>query len=269
MFSFDHVVHYVMDPRQAVEALKKHGFHAIEGGKHPNWGTYNSLCYFGLSYIEFLGIQDAGLARNVTDNLLIRRIVKDAQFGEGLSQIALRTYDMKSTATALKEKGFNVKEPVPGKRTQKDGSVIRWQLLFPERDHYEGPTLPFIIEWKDSDEERWADLTQQQAIGYHPVGDPTLSSIGFAVRDLQQRISEWSQWFGLEPGDTFVDNRLNARCQSLKLNGANLLFCEPNGQGPTMQTVESRGEYPFLIAISGTDTEKDVELMGTVYRFQK
>lgn len=269
MFSLDHVVHYVKDPRQAVEMLEKYGLNAIEGGEHPKWGTYNSLCYFDLSYIEFLGIRDVELAKDVTDNLLVRRVVKDARLGEGLSQIALRTNDIESVAAVLEEKGFDVKEPVPGKRTRKDGSVIEWQLLFPERDQYEGPPLPFIIEWKDGDEVRRADLTEQQAIGHHSAGDPNLSYIGFAVRDLQQRISEWSKWFDLEPGDTFVDNRLNARCQSLKLNGANLLFCEPNGQGPAMQTHKSRGEYPFLIAISGTGMEKDAELMGTVYRFQK
>jgi len=55
-FSFDHLVHFVQNPLGAMEDAKKMGLHAFAGGNHEKWGTYNSLAYFGLSYIEFLGI---------------------------------------------------------------------------------------------------------------------------------------------------------------------------------------------------------------------
>lgn len=265
MFDLDHIVHYTKDPKRSVTEMGELGFHAAEGGEHPNWGTYNSLCHFGLSYIEFLGIQDQEQAQNVTDNPLVQRIVEDAGFGEGLSQIALRSDNIEQTAQRLQKKNLQLKGPIPGKRTRKDGTVIEWQLLFPHKDQYGGPPLPFFIQWNDSDEKRRADLTQQQAIGGHDV---SLSYIGFSVRNLEERVVEWCHWFDLEPGECFEDGDLGATCQYLKLNGARLLFCEPCSAGPAMQTLKTRGESPFLIAISNTNITKDIQQMGTIYRFQ-
>ncbi|HET7577654.1 MAG TPA: VOC family protein [Bacillales bacterium] len=268
MFSLDHVVHYTKNPEEAVAKMKEEGFHAIQGGEHPNWGTYNSLCYFDLSYIEFLGIRDLELAKGVTDNMLVQCVVEQAHVGEGLSQLALRADNMEAAAKRLKEKGLQTGESVPGKRTRKDGSVIEWQLLFPKKDGYDGPPLPFIIEWKNSDDARRSDLIQQQAIGRHPAGDVYLSSIGLAVGNLDKRIAEWQDWFDLEPEERFTDDQLNARCQTLKLEGGNLLFCEPLGDGPVLQTVEKHGEHPILIDLTGTETDKERSMMGAIYRFQ-
>jgi hypothetical protein len=46
------------------------------GGRHESWGTYNSLIYFGLSYIEFLGIENLFIAEKHEDNRLITQIVE-------------------------------------------------------------------------------------------------------------------------------------------------------------------------------------------------
>ncbi|QTD40276.1 VOC family protein [Sporosarcina sp. Te-1] len=54
-FLFDHVVHFVHEPKETVAQFRDIGFHAIEGGIHESLGTYNGLCYLDLSYIEFLG----------------------------------------------------------------------------------------------------------------------------------------------------------------------------------------------------------------------
>lgn len=268
MLTFDHVVHYTKNASKAAEEMKEWGFHAIEGGHHPNWGTGNSLCYFDLSYIEFLEIQDDALAQQVTDNRLIQRVVEDAQIGEGLSQVALRTDNMRAAALDLKEKGLRIKDPIPGKRTRKDGSLIKWQLLFPETDDGQGPPLPFIIQWNESDDSRRADLKQQQAIRPHTTGKD-LACVGFAVNNLEQRSAQWCEWFDLKYGDIYTDLSLKARCRLLPLPGrTNLLFCEPYDQGAALRTLETHGEHPFLVTMSGASWTKDSPLRGAIYRLQ-
>lgn len=268
MYSLDHVVHYTKNPQKAVKQLNELGLHAVEGGEHPNWGTYNSLCYFDLSYIEFIGIRDVDVARNVTDNLLIERVVRQSEFGDGLSQIALRTDDMDKVIQDLNAKGFDVGERVPGKRTRKDRSVIEWQLLFPKMTSYDGPPLPFIIQWKGDDAERRIDLKAQGALDAHPAGSIELTQVGFAVENLEKRAAEWSEWFGLTPGEPFEDSELNATCQELHLNGGNLLFCEAKGAGSVADRLQNPGEHPFLITFSGTGEKKEISLLGALYRFK-
>ncbi|GJM75605.1 hypothetical protein HMSSN036_78210 [Paenibacillus macerans] len=62
MLKWDHTVQYVNDLDTPVEAFAKWGLTAFKGGSHKFWGTYNALSYFGLTYIEFLGIEDRALA---------------------------------------------------------------------------------------------------------------------------------------------------------------------------------------------------------------
>ena len=54
MLLFDHLVHAVnCTPEEAAKQMQERGFHTALGGEHTTWGTWNSLCYFDLSYIEF------------------------------------------------------------------------------------------------------------------------------------------------------------------------------------------------------------------------
>ena len=58
MLRFDHLVHAVHGtPEEAAKQMQELGFHTVLGGEHTNWGTWNSLSYFDLSYIEFLAVQ--------------------------------------------------------------------------------------------------------------------------------------------------------------------------------------------------------------------
>lgn len=106
---------------------------------------------------------------------------------------------------------------------------------------------------------------KQGTIGRH---DATLSSVGFAIRNLEERVEEWRRWFDLGAGQRFEDDHLGATCQLIHASGANLLFCEPRDEGPARNTLETRGEVPFLVTFSNTQIAKDIHMMGAVYRFQ-
>ncbi len=48
------------------------GFHTVLGGEHTTWGTWNSLSYFDLSYIEFLAVQHEEKAKEAEKSVSTR-----------------------------------------------------------------------------------------------------------------------------------------------------------------------------------------------------
>jgi hypothetical protein len=262
--AFDHIVHLVNDPVQAASRFREHGLHALEGGRHANWGTYNSLCYFDLSYIEFLGIFDRALAEVEQENLLVRDSAKRLPNQEGFSRIAIRTNDIEQTASVLKERGLQVIGPFPGSRIRPDGKRLEWSMLFVESEDSALP-LPFFIQWGEADAQRRTDLEEREVIAPHAIGQLSLGAVKFAVRDLEPRVQQWSNWFGLEAGETFFDESLHAACRTLHLPGGNLLFCSPTGEGAVAEILASQGETPFALEAIGATQESIIHLSGATY----
>ncbi|EIJ78482.1 hypothetical protein PB1_13029 [Bacillus methanolicus PB1] len=89
-FAFDHLVHFVEEPEEAIAILKENGIYAVEGGVHENCGTYNALSYFDLSYIEFLSTYDRKLVEQTEHpkHSLMETVVND-RFTEGFSRVAI------------------------------------------------------------------------------------------------------------------------------------------------------------------------------------
>ncbi|GAB4075061.1 hypothetical protein GCM10028778_25640 [Barrientosiimonas marina] len=148
MLAIDHIVIAAKNPEKAAERFAQdHGVTITEGGKHTSWGTYNYLAFFRNDcYIEWLGIFDeatAARADNPLVHLLFQRL---AEGQEGPIQYALRTQDMDDAVENLKQAGMPYTGPIPGSRSRPDGSLLEWQMLFPEA---EMEILPFLIEWSD------------------------------------------------------------------------------------------------------------------------
>lgn len=250
--SFDHLVHFVhRPPAEAARLFREAGFHAVTGGRHTHWGTWNSLSYFGLSYVEFLAVEDAAVAGR-SDNPLIAQLVAEHELGEGLGQIALRTSEMDRWVERFRSLGLKLTGPVDGSRTRDDGKTLRWRMLFAE-DPQTARKLPFLIEWQETDEERQADLTQRGIIASHPNGAAELLAVGFAVANLDAAAADWTRWFGLQGGEVFTDERLGARCLSLALPGGSIVLCEPTQPGAAQQALAASGERPFFAKIGAAN----------------
>ncbi|AZB44473.1 VOC family protein [Bacillus sp. FJAT-42376] len=191
----DHVVHFVKQPaKEAGAAFQMLGFHTVAGGSHENWGTANSLCYFGLDYIEFLAIEDEEKAGN-SDNPLIRLCMDMKQ--EGLVQLAIHTEEMDDVAEKLKASGLTVKKPFAGSRKRSDGSVLSWRMLFAEHPDSEFP-LPFFIEWGSPDEERKEDLIRTGALAPHPNEVKGITEVVYLSDNPSREAAHWAKWLGLE-----------------------------------------------------------------------
>ncbi|MFS0556498.1 VOC family protein [Brevibacillus sp. 179-C9.3 HS] len=262
--TFDHLVHFVQrTPQEASELFCEAGFHAVAGGRHASWGTWNSLSYFGLSYVEFLAVEHKELARQ-SDNPLIRQCIEDEATGEGFGQIALRTNEMDKWAERLRSQGMHVTGPVEGRRTRDDGTTLRWRMLFLE-DADSALLPPFLIEWQQTDEERIEDLAKRGIVAAHPNGASHLQSIGYAVADLDVATARWHSWFGWEKGEKFHNKEVGAICQAFELPGGNIVLCQPTEEGLAHSAWSTRGQRPFFARLAGTGKESEYKICGGSY----
>jgi len=266
---FDHLVWFFKKPEKAMLPLEQRGIHVVKGGRHESWGTYNTLTYFGLSYIEFLGIEDLSIAEKHDENRLITQIVEQLakESREGPANIAIRTNQIEELAIKFKEKGLTVYGPLSGERVRADGQIIRWSLLFPEYPE-KNVKLPFFIEWQKSDEERYSEFEDLGLINSHTLGKPKLESVGLVVNNLEKTLEIWENLFGLKQGDEYIDSEINARSRILKLNGTDLLFCTPIGDGPAAKVLKEKGETPFLVNVSDTNQRHFFEMLDGYWKFK-
>ena len=134
----DHVLIAVADLAADAEEIEaRHGLASVEGGRHPAWGTANSIVPLGEAYLELVAVVDEAEAAQ-------------SPFGSWVAQArptlatplgwAVRTNELDDVARRL---GLVV---APGSRVTRDGQLVRWRLAGIEEASAE-PSLPFFIEW--------------------------------------------------------------------------------------------------------------------------
>lgn len=203
---WDHLVHYVNDLSKPVEIFGDHGLVAFKGGSHKDWGTYNALSYFGLTYLEFLGIENLELAKATEHNLVVKDAVKLLPEHEVLSRVVIRTDDIEEIAASLKAAGLSLSPIIDGKRLDNEGRLIEWRMMTIGGD-FQGLVYPFIIQWSGTDVERLERLTTSRVIQPHPVGDVEIVRAVFHVSGPEATANHWGTLFGLSvvkaENDTF------------------------------------------------------------------
>ena len=120
---------------QEIEA--RHGLVALEGGRHPGWGTANRIVPLGDSYLELVAVVDESEAAQSAFGRWVARHRSAGPLGW-----AVRTKRLDDIARRL---GLTV---AVGSRTGQDGRVTRWRLAGVEQAAAE-PFFPFFIEWGD------------------------------------------------------------------------------------------------------------------------
>lgn len=269
VFKFDHLVHFVNSPSDAIKKYDTFGLHATEGGKHENFGTFNSLSYFDLSYIELISVFNKQLVESASKTKYsLRETIQNDNYTEGLSRIALRSNNLEADAERFKKLGLEVFGPSAMCRRRPDGSLVSWRLLHVGK-HQGNLELPFFIQWDEEDEERKRDLINRSVIAEHSKGDISLSSVAFAVNDIENAIKNWSNYLKLEADEPFIDKSLNANGQRLILDGGDIVFYSPIGEGVVSQVLKTRGEKPFLVEFAGSKQTEDFQILGATYRFIK
>lgn len=265
-FQLDHIVHLVQEVDSVASLMNAAGFYTVMGGRHLDWGTANALCHFGLSYIEFLGIENWSLAGENGQNDLVQQAANDLKVGEGLARIAIRTSDIQATADKLRQQGLRIVGPLLGQRQRPDGRVLRWSLLFVQSPLSALP-LPFFIQWEDRDEERMLDLGKRGVIREHLLGKLEIREIAFVTREPERTVRLWEQWFGLRQNSALQDAlSLSSGCHRLWLGEVMLNFCTPARSTLATEVFEKRGERPYAIRFTGANQGKRATIGGAEYQ---
>ncbi|PQZ52761.1 MULTISPECIES: VOC family protein [Bacillus] len=266
MLAFDHLVHAVhCTPEEAAKQMQVLGFHTALGGQHTNWGTWNSLCYFDLSYIEFLAVQHEEKAKEA-ENPLVQETVVKLQNGEGMLQIAIRTNEIEELADKLSKHGLQTIGPFKGKRMRKDGRLLEWKMLFVKQEE-NGPRLPFFIQWNETDEERRNDLREIGTITEHKNKVQQIETIHYAVKNVRETVRKWKEVMGLTVSLATKNVKWNAECQSVSFGNISVQFCEPIGEGLVKERIMQYGEYPFAVEFKGGN-KREREVLGSLYVYE-
>ncbi|WP_077617626.1 VOC family protein [Bacillus sinesaloumensis] len=245
---FDHVVHYVQDPLEAMTAFQLMGFHPVKGGSHDTWGTYNTLCYFkNLSYIEWIGISKLDVIKEGS-HPFSRHIYEDYQLGEGFSQIAFRTNSIIETMKELSQKGIKTLGPFPGSRKQSDGTLLEWSMLFIEQKD----PMPFFIEWGEDDSNREDNLISK---GIFIPDNKAITYIYYSVSNPGIVANLWADLFnGTVQNSVLPGTQQNA--MKVHLGSIDVFFSDEH---------QPRGEGPYLVGIEPGEG-KVKSLHGGKYR---
>jgi len=119
------------------------GVSPTPGGRHPGFGTHNALTGLGgARYLEVIAPdpEGAGLAPHFA--------WLSACTTPRLATWAVAAPDLAPVASELEEWRVSHSEILAGSRRRPDGSLLEWQMLFP--DENEGGVMPFFIRWQDS-----------------------------------------------------------------------------------------------------------------------
>ncbi|WP_336882129.1 VOC family protein [Priestia koreensis] len=256
--SFDHLVHFSHHPKEAMTQLKEHGIHVVQGGQHEKWGTYNTLAYFGLPYIEWLGMKDSSLAQTVSDNELIKKFVRDYSKGSHFGTFAVRTDNMSELKERLQSYGYKTTGPVSGSRRTENGQLLEWSMLFVQETTTD-LEMPFFIQWGQDDDERLQSL---QPFLKHDEQNLQFDALYLVTSNMDQLSMKWSELFQIQAGPSDFSPSLKGHCQTLHLDGVKLILCEPTEGGVAAGFYETFGARPFLASFSNASHRHSFSLQG-------
>jgi hypothetical protein len=170
----DHVLIPVGDLAAAGRELEvRHGLASIQGGRHPGWGTANTIVPLGNTYLELVTVVDA---RRAAESAFGRWVVSAVSSPAPSLGWAARTSDIDGVARRLKLPiGF-------GSRDMPGGDQLRWRTVGIDQAAAE-PSLPFFIEWAPGTE-----LPGQTAV-QHRVGTARISRL--VIQADPARLADW------------------------------------------------------------------------------
>ena len=199
LLGLDHLIIAVPDPDTAAAELERTlGIACTGGGRHPLWGTYNRLAWFGDTYLELIGLFDRSLAPNGTVSQAVAAALDAGHMG--LVSYALTTDDADQELARLRAEGSDLGDIEARSRTRPDGEVVRWRAAFPP---LLGPAEPpFILEHEPVGAEWGEDARAARASFAHPIGGPArIVAVELPVPDIEATANACARSVGVQFSD--------------------------------------------------------------------
>ena len=244
----DHIVHSVTKaPLEVTEDWIENGVHAVVGGQHTQWGTYNALLYTKTSYIEWLSVEHKEVAKSA-DHPLINLMLHDLKtYGVGFNTICIRTNSIDNLSNQLEEKGIKTSGVLHAERKTSSGLVRKWKMLFVNEEISDSLPYPFFIEWEESEEVKYQLLQEDGTINKSNL-ELTITACEFHVRDPREVMNKWKSYFQLIEQDE----------QTLLLENTRLIF---------KQSISKTKERLVSMDIDGSNLHKEITYEQATYRF--
>jgi hypothetical protein len=193
----DHLVIAVASVEASAEVLERElGLAITGGGRHEAMGTYNRLAFLGDSYVELIGVFDAGRVRSSPSFAVSGAALDLLESGrEGLATYALASDDIAGDVSRLRSAGSPIGRPMAGSRRRPDGEEVRWVTAFPAL----GPERPpFLIEHELRGAE-WGPEARASRAGFRqPVGGRVrLSALELPVADTASVAEAYGSVLGI------------------------------------------------------------------------
>ncbi|MFJ7972228.1 VOC family protein [Psychrobacillus sp. NPDC096389] len=199
----DHIVHHVTKtPSQVATDWKEKGLHAVIGGQHTNWGTYNALLYTKTSYIEWLALEHKEIAESA-NHPLIDLMLHDLKTAPGFGTICIRTTSIDELYKQLEAKGIETSGVLHAERKTTSGLVRKWKMLFVKEEISDALPTPFFIEWEENDQDRYQALQNDGTINQSNL-QLGISACEFHVRDPKEIMNKWKRYFDLVEEDEHI-----------------------------------------------------------------
>lgn len=267
MYQFDHLVHFVPFPEQTLLKLQEEGFHVVPGGSHEAWGTYNTLSYFDLAYIELIGIEnEAKFQEAAKKKYSLHASYKENRRRDGLTRFAVRTTTIEEDAKLFAKAGLEVVGPERFSRKREDGSEVSWQLLY--IGHPKSKIdFPFFIQWDEADTIRRKELKDRGIIAKHPLGDLTLQAVHFIVPNFDA-VEQIAQLTGASVLKKEYQEE-NVEHSIILLGEVKLIFAKPVGEGTAWNYMLENGYGIKKVVLSGATEPKQFTIDGAQYEINK
>lgn len=140
----DHLLLGVADLDRGVDWLERRtGVGALHGGSHPGAGTRNALVSLGDGhYLEVI-------APDPSQSIYTFQIDLHALPEPRLVTFAIKTTDIESAASRIRQAGYQVVGPAAGSRVLPSGETLRWRTLrvVSKLGSRDVQPVPFLIQW--------------------------------------------------------------------------------------------------------------------------
>lgn len=237
-FALDHIVILVYDLAVAMADYTALGFVVTPGGDHTDGATHNALVVFDDGvYLEIIAFKC-----EMPDHQWWRFVAA----GEGFVDFALMPEAIGTAVANARQRGLEMRGPIPGGRLRLDNQKIRWHLGVPAL-----PGTPFLC----------ADVTPRALrvpegdIRRHPNGVTGVAQVKVAVRDREASAVVYQQLLGIEP------NILPSGSQ-FGLGDATLLLVDPAVDEAAAAYLERRGEGVFALTLRSQHAQGWLDLQS-------
>ena len=241
----DHVLIAVRSLSSSADSYQSLGFKVTPEGRHPGRGTHNRLMVFGPEYLELIAVHDPTTTpfRPSMSSLLEVR--------EGLYMFALGTDDIDRTVDAMRSRGIDIGDPLPGRRDAGETPGYTW------RSANLGGALPgsecFLIQHDHTVAQRY---TLPPDPTTHDNGVTGIHHVTLAVQDADAAAQRWQEVLGIAARDVIeVQGGVRRR---IPLDNAYIDLESPVGPGLLSGFLDRHGEAPFELGLATPDIESAV-----------